>query len=94
MNEQWLPVIGYIGNVFLLIGYTPQIFKILRTKKAEDISIFMWIFYFLGDLFAATYAILSRDLVFTFLFGFFTAGNVILIYLTHKYSPKTNKITL
>ena len=94
MQEQWLPIIGYIGNVFLLIGYTPQIIKTIRTKKAEDVSIYMWIFYFLGDLFALTYAILTNDPVFIILFGFFTAGNIILIYLTHKYGPKTNKIIL
>jgi len=94
MQEQWLPIIGYMGNILLLIGYTPQIVKILRTKKAEDISIFMWIFYFFGDLFALTYAILTKDPVFIVLFGFFSLGNITLIILTRKYGPKTNKILI
>lgn len=90
MDNQSLEIIGYIGNVFLLIGYTPQIIKTIRTKKAEDISIFMWIFYLMGDLFALTYAILTRDPVFMILFGFFTCGNIILIYLTHKYGKASS----
>ena len=85
MTDVQLKILGFSGNIILLIGYLPQIIKILKTKKAEDISILTWICYFLGDLIALVYAILSNDIVFSTLFSFFTCGNLALIILTKKY---------
>ena len=85
MPSELPAIIGLIGNILVLGGYLPQIFKTWKTKKAEDISIMMWVYYFIGDLFLLVYSIMTNDLVFTILFAFFTVGNAILIILTKKY---------
>lgn len=86
-----LQLLGFTGNILLIIGYLPQIIKILRTKKASDISISTWICYFLGDALALIYAISTNDTVFIVLFSVFTFGNFTLIFLTNKYG-KVHKI--
>jgi MtN3 and saliva related transmembrane protein len=90
MDSQIVEIIGFGGNILVLAGYLPQIFKTWKTKKAEDISIMMWIYYLLGDSLLLVYSIMKSDLIFAVLFGVFCAGNLILVYLTHKYGPKSN----
>lgn len=85
MDGLQLELLGVIGNVLMVLGYFPQIRKILVTRKAEDISLLTWIGYLTGDLCLLTYAILTNDGVFVSLFTLFTVGNVTLILLTIKY---------
>ena len=89
MPSEIVPIIGFIGNIVVLGGYLPQIFKTWKTRKAEDISIMMWIWYFLGDLLLLIYSVMTNDPVFIVLFAFFTLGNAILIILTKKYGRQS-----
>jgi MtN3 and saliva related transmembrane protein len=88
MLDQMMNIFGIIGNALLTIAYIPQIMKLVKTKKGEDLSLLMWICYLVGDLFLATYAVYTRDLIFFTLFTLFTFFNIIVLYLTIKYSKK------
>ena len=85
-------IIGIIGNALLVIAYIPQILKLVRTKKGEDLSLGMWICYLAGDLLLAVYSVYTADYIFSSLFILFTFFNVIVLALTLKYSKK--KITI
>jgi len=92
LTPQITEIVGIIGNILLVVAYIPQIAKILKTKKAEDISIWMWINYFLGDVLLLIYSIGTGDTIFTMLFSFFTVGNFALLALTYKYGKFNKKI--
>ena len=85
MNGPSLEILGIIGNALMVLGYFPQIKKIIVTRKAEDISLLTWIGYLTGDLCLLAYALFTSDWVFVSLFSLFTVGNVTLIALTIKY---------
>ncbi len=87
-----MEIIGIIGNVLLVISYIPQIIKLIKTKRGEDLSLLMWISYLAGDLLLAIYAWYTRDYIFFSLFVLFTIFNLIVLGLTLKYSGK--KVTI
>jgi uncharacterized protein with PQ loop repeat len=86
--NQTINTMGIVGNVLLVIGYFPQIIKIITTKKAEDLSLMMWINFLVGDLLLLIYAIYTGDYIFSVLFAFFTIGNLVTMALTIKYGKK------
>ena len=85
MDNTSLQILGVAGNALMVLGYFPQIRKIIVTRKAEDISLLTWIGYLTGDLCLLAYSLLTNDGVFVSLFTMFTVGNVTLIGLTIKY---------
>lgn len=86
MNPVLLNIIGIIGNALLAVSYIPQIIKIVRTKKAEDLSLLMWLAYLIGDILLTIYAFYTGDIIFTILFILFTIGNFTILALSLKYS--------
>lgn len=50
--------LGYIGGAILGLCLIPQVYKILKTKSATDISISWSLLYLLGTLFLLAYLIL------------------------------------
>jgi uncharacterized protein with PQ loop repeat len=85
MDGTRLQIIGIVGNILMVLGYFPQIFKTIKTHEAEDISLISWLSYLLGDLCLLIYAILTNDGVFVSLFTLFTVGNFTIVALTIKY---------
>lgn len=85
MKEALLPILGIVGNTLLIAAYIPQIVKMLRTKKAGDVSITMWILWFLGDGCFLAYSLIETDLYSSILFGFFTLGNIVILTLISLY---------
>lgn len=86
MSPMLLTTIGIIGNALLALSYIPQILKILRTKKAEDLSLLMWLAYLIGDILLTIYAWYTGDIIFTILFILFTIGNFTILALSVRYS--------
>lgn len=86
MNPALLNIIGALGNILVLVSYLPQIHKILKTKKSEDISLSMWGLYVVGDILLLIYSIATGDTVFTALFTLFTVENLVVFFLAIKYA--------
>jgi len=57
-----IDVIGYVAGFFTTICLIPQLFKIITTKSANDISISSFIVLILGQLLWVIYGILILDL--------------------------------
>jgi len=86
MSSTALNAIGILGNILVLISYLPQIHKIIKTKKSEDLSLGMWGLYLIGDGLLMIYAIATGDTIFTALFTIFTIENLVVLYLALKYA--------
>lgn len=85
MKENVLPILGTLGNALLIAAYIPQIVKMLRSKKAEDVSLGMWVLWFFGDACFLTYSLLEKDVYSSVLFGCFSLGNVVILTLIALY---------
>lgn len=86
--DLFMQIIGIIGNALLALAYVPQILKLVKTKKGEDLSLLMWINYLVGDILLAAYAYYTKDMIFGTLFTLFTVFNIVVLALTLKYSKK------
>mgnify|MGYP001589355491 FL=1 len=65
-------VIGYLGGIFIMVSFIPQVIKSYKTKSVRDLSIWMIAATFIGTLFWITYGyfIKSRPvLVMNIIFG-------------------------
>lgn len=85
MKENVLPILGTLGNALLIAAYIPQIVKMLRSKKAEDVSLGMWVLWFFGDACFLAYSLLEKDVYSSVLFGCFSLGNVVILTLIALY---------
>lgn len=90
MKENMLPILGTLGNALLIAAYIPQILKMLKTRRAKDVSLGMWVLWFFGDGCFLLYSILEEDLYSSILFSAFTLGNIIILTLIFLYG-KTKK---
>lgn len=73
------------------IGYIPQIVKIIKTKCAEDISIYTWVIWILAFSCGTAYSIiLGRwELIVAYISELLLS--IIILYLTILYG-KNNKV--
>jgi len=51
-------LIGYLGGLFIMISFIPQVVKSYRTKSVEDLSIQMILATFIGTVFWLVYGVL------------------------------------
>ena len=78
-------VIGYLGGIFIMISFVPQIIKSYRTKSVKDLSLWMIIATLIGTLFWLIYGTLISAMpiiIMNSIFGFIV---VYQLYLKIKY---------
>jgi MtN3 and saliva related transmembrane protein len=81
-----ISLVGIIATIFTLCSTVPQIIKGVRTKKMDDVSVWLIFVLIIGLSFWVIYGILRSDMVIA---GGNTAGvtlNAILLVLKIKYS--------
>lgn len=61
MEEFYINMFGILSNIFYTSSLLPQIYKILKTKKVEDISLLFLAVCVLGEIFYVVYGI-YRDI--------------------------------
>jgi MtN3 and saliva related transmembrane protein len=77
--------VGIIAGIFTAISLLPQLIKLLREKKAEDISLFFLIVLFIGLSFWIWYGFLRNDLPIIITNVFSLAVNAVIIVLGVRY---------
>lgn len=92
-DQNLLLILGNIGNLLLFFSYFPQIKKLIKTKKSDDISVLTWVTIIAGDILLLLYAILTADIVFTILFILFSVENIIVLILTLKYRTRHENLS-
>ena len=86
MSEQFvIEGTGIVAGVLTSISMLPQVVKIIRDKKAEDVSMVMLIILLSGIILWIIYGILRKDFPIIFSNGFSMLINIILIVLRIKF---------
>ena len=81
-----ISLVGIIATIFTLCSTVPQIVKCVRTKKMDDVSVWLILVLIIGLSFWVIYGIFRSDMVIA---GGNSAGvtlNAILLVLKIKYS--------
>lgn len=81
-------VLGLVAATLTTISFVPQCWRIIRTKKVDDISLSMYLIFFIGILMWLVYGVLIKSLSVT-LANIVTAILVsIILGLKLKYHKK------
>ena len=66
-------IIGYLGGIFIMVSFVPQVIKSYKTKRVEDLSLWMIVATFVGTVFWILYGYLINSkpvLIMNIIFGF------------------------
>lgn len=80
--------VGIVAGVFTAVSLLPQLIKLIRNKKAEDISIFFLLILFCGLGLWIWYGVLKEDLPILATNSFSLLINCAMIVLGLKYKNK------
>lgn len=83
-----IQILGFIAGIFTSISLLPQLFKIIRDKKTEAISLWMLVILMIGLGLWATYGLLIEDLPILITNSFSLLVNIVIIILRIKYRTK------
>lgn len=78
-------VVGLLASIGTSVSLLPQLFKIIKEKKAEAISLGMLLVLFAGLSLWIWYGILQKDLIIIIANAFSLLVNITLSILTIKY---------
>ena len=85
MNVSIVTVIGIVASAGTAISMVPQLTKLIKEKKAENISLYMLFILFLGVGCWIAYGILKKDWIIIISNSFSLIINAILTVLAIKY---------
>jgi MtN3 and saliva related transmembrane protein len=78
-------VVGTIASVLTTLSFLPQLFKMIHTKKAHDVSYIMLAILFVGGILWIVYGILKSDLIIIISNCVSTLINIISSFFSYKY---------
>jgi MtN3 and saliva related transmembrane protein len=78
-------IIGIIAGIFTATSLLPQAIKIIKEKKADDVSIGMLLFLMVGISLWIYYGILREDLPIIITNAFSLLLNLVTLFLRLKY---------
>ena len=90
MKDVILQILMWIVTCCLYVSYFPQIVKILRTKKAEDLSKASWVLWSISSIADFTYSVLLRRVELIIASGSEFALNFTVLFLTVYYTYKND----
>ena len=79
-------IIGFSAGVFTSINIIPQIIQTIKTKKVEDISIWMFLIYDLGLFLWVSYGIMIHSFPVMIMDGIAFLTSMFMTYMKIKYS--------
>ena len=78
-------IIGYLGGIFIMVSFVPQVIKSYKTKSVKDLSLWMIIATLIGTIFWIIYGYFINSmpvLVMNIIFGIIVLFQ---LYLKMKY---------
>ena len=75
-------------GVLMSLGYYPQIYKIIKTKSAKDVSLISYIIFSFGTTTWFIYGIVKKDPIIFFGFIFGVIGSILVLFLKIFYKKK------
>lgn len=91
MFDNYIEIVGLAAGICTSISLLPQLFKLVRHKKAEDISLFYLVILFIGLGLWIWYGVLREDLPIIVTNGFSLVINGIVIVLGVRYKRAHRK---
>lgn len=88
MFDSYTEIVGISAGICTSISLLPQVIKLLKHKKAEDISLFYLIILFIGLALWIWYGFLREDLPIIVTNGFSLILNGIIIVLGVRYKRR------
>lgn len=85
MGESNIEIVGIAAGVCTSISLLPQLIKLIKTKKAEDLSLFYLIILFIGIALWIWYGFLREDTPIIATNSFSLLVNTVVIILGIKY---------
>lgn len=85
---QW---VGIVAGVFTAVSLLPQLIKLIRTKKAEDLSLFYLVILFIGLGLWIWYGFMREDVPIIATNIFSLSINTLIIVLGVRYKAKNKK---
>lgn len=86
-------IVGVAASILTTLSFLPQLIKMIRTKKAGDVSYLMVIVLFVGGIMWIIYGALRDDLIIIISNCVSTLINIISGIFSIKYRPKDTKLT-
>lgn len=81
-------IIGIAAGVLTAVSSLPQIFKVIKDKKAQAVSPWMFFVLLAGNGLWVWYGVLLKELPITLTNGFSVVCDLVMIYLNFRYSKK------
>jgi len=78
-------VLGIVAGIFTSISLLPQVIKILKEKRVEDLSVTMFVILTIGLSLWIAYGIIKKDMPIVITNAFSVALNLFILILRHKY---------
>jgi MtN3 and saliva related transmembrane protein len=86
-------IVGAIASVLTTLSFLPQLFKMIRTKKAQDISYYMLAVLFAGGILWIVYGTLKADWIIIISNCVSTLINIVSSFFSFKYKNKEKNNT-
>ena len=91
MDENAIKWVGIVAGIFTAISLLPQLIKLIREKKAEDISFFFLIILFCGLGLWVWYGFLREDIPIIATNSFSFVMNGVIIVLSARYKSRQKR---
>lgn len=88
MVDILLTIIGLMATAFAVTSTIPQIRKVLKTKKSDDVSIRFLVVLIIGLLLWVIYGVGKKDIVLIFGNSIGVTLNTYMLFLKMKYSKE------
>jgi MtN3 and saliva related transmembrane protein len=88
LTNEYIQWVGIVAGVFTGISLLPQLIKLIRSKKAEDLSLFFLIILLCGLGLWIWYGFLRQDIPIIVTNAFSLLVNLTLIILGLKYKKE------
>jgi MtN3 and saliva related transmembrane protein len=84
-----IQVIGIVAGILTSVSLVPQLIKIIRKKKANDVALFMPIILLCGQILWIVYGVMKKDIPIIATNVFSVLVNITVLILRIIYGKKT-----
>lgn len=85
-------IAGVMASTCTTLSFLPQLIKMIRTKKAGDVSYLMLAVLFCGSILWVVYGVLRDDLIIIISNCVSTLINIVSGFFSVRYRPKDAKL--
>jgi len=87
MTPNYITMVGWLGSFFLIACGVPQLFKTVKTKKVDDISILFLLSWFFGEVFSLLFVLIRAPevpLIANYSWNLLITGTLLVFYIVYR----------